>query len=61
MIYTSSLDLTPEQRIRPTCTETARSTAAGARRLARKVIEAIREGIARSRSALADRHGFDAQ
>jgi len=61
MIYTSSLDLSPEQRKQPSTAETVRNAAARARSVARQVIEAVREGVARSRAALADHNGFDAQ
>jgi len=61
MIYTSSLDLSPEQRNRPSSAETVRKAAARARFFVTQIVEAIREAIAKSRAALADHNGFDAQ
>lgn len=61
MIYTSSLDLSPEQRTRPSSAETVRNAAVRTRRFVKQIIEAVREGVAKSRAALADHNGFDAQ
>lgn len=58
MIYTSSLGLTAEQTAPRT---SVRSAARRATALVRRFIDAIREGVTKSRAALAEHSGFDAQ
>lgn len=60
MIYTTSLGLTPEQ----TAPKQSTTLGAAARRCSafvRRFVDAIREGVTKSRAALAEHNGFDAQ
>lgn len=61
MIYTAHLNLTPEQRNRVANARSFRQSAASARRYIRRIVDAISEGVHKSRAALADHNGFDAQ
>ena len=61
MIYTAHLNLTPEQRNRASSARSFRKTAASARRYLRRIVDAISEGVQKSRAALAAHNGFDAQ
>lgn len=60
MIYTASLGLTPEQTA-PQQSSTLRSPARRCSAFVRRFIDAIREGVTKSRAALAEHNGFDAQ
>lgn len=61
MIYTSSLDLTDEQRRAGASTVALHRAAAKARIVATEIVDVVREAIAKSRGALTEHAGFDAQ